>query len=146
MDTVLLKESYPVARKEHRCSLCGRTIKPGEKYHRQTLVYDGSPYDWVEDLDCKKATDVVCERLDFFGYDREDGLSADVFNEEIWEILNEDLGFTPEEIEKIPLHERVLKVLENYDSILNDIREARHEEYEQWKQREDYREKRVNNN
>ena len=146
MDTVLLKESYPVARKEHRCSLCGRTIKPGEKYHRQTLVYDGSPYDWVEDLDCQRATDVVCERLDFFGYDREDGLTNDVFNEEIWEILTEDLGIARAEAEKMSLDERVLKVLENYDSLLSDIRDARHEEYERWKQREAYREKRVNNN
>ena len=145
METVLLKDLYPVARKEHKCMLCGGIIHPGEKYHRQTLVYDGNPYDWVEDMDCHKATDVVCERLDFFGYDREDGLSMDIFNEEIWEILNEDLGLTPEEIEKISLHERVLKVLENYDSILNDICEAKHEESEQWKQLDSYKGKRNNN-
>ena len=146
MDVVLLKDSYPVARKEHRCSLCGGVIKPGEKYHRQTLVYDGSPYEWVEDLDCHKATDVVCERLDFFGYDREDGLTGDVFDAEIVEILRDDLGVSHEDVVAMNSHERVLKVLEHYDEILNDIRDARHEEYKRWKQREAYRKKRVNNN
>lgn len=145
MDTVLLKDLYPVARKEHKCSLCGKNIKPGEKYHRQTLVYDGDVYDWVEDLECQKATDVVCERLDFFGYDREDGLTEEVFNEEIWEIVTEDLKVPYREAERMTLHERVQKVLENYDSILNDISDSKREEREWWKRREAYREKRVNN-
>lgn len=34
-DAILLKENYPVARKKHRCEICGGIIDKGEKYVSQ---------------------------------------------------------------------------------------------------------------
>ena len=34
-EPILLKETYPVARKEHRCGICGGIIEKGEKYVSQ---------------------------------------------------------------------------------------------------------------
>lgn len=139
MEVTLLKDAYPVARKEHRCTLCGHIIKPGEKYHRQTLVYDDKPYEWIEDMDCHKAIDVVCARLDFFGYDRDDGLTEEGFETEIFEILTEDLGVNYADVVAMTPHDRVLRVLEHYEEILDDIHKAKMEEYERWKQRKQYK-------
>ena len=140
MEVTLLKDTYPIARKEHRCTLCGHIIKPGEKYHRQTLVYDDKPYEWIEDMDCHKACELVCERLDFYGYDREDGLTEEVFDTEIIEILMDELNMNYVDASAMPHHERMLKVLEHYDDIMEAIKEARREEHEWWKQREKYKE------
>lgn len=43
----VLRDKTPIARKEHRCEFCGEVIHVGEKYNRQTNVYDGCIYDWV---------------------------------------------------------------------------------------------------
>jgi hypothetical protein len=40
-------EAWPVARKEHRCTLCARTIRPAEKYRRGVCL-DGSVYTFKE--------------------------------------------------------------------------------------------------
>lgn len=43
----LLKESHPIARKEHRCMFCGCIIPKGERYRRTTNKYDGDIYEFV---------------------------------------------------------------------------------------------------
>lgn len=35
-----LHDSYPTARKQHKCCECGKTIAPGEKYLRETGKWD----------------------------------------------------------------------------------------------------------
>ena len=54
MPTVL-RETYPTAKKEHICEFCGYKIQPGQKYVRQTNVYDGVLHDLIrtEYNDCK---------------------------------------------------------------------------------------------
>lgn len=47
----VLRNKTPVARKEHRCKFCGEVIHVGEKYNRQSNVYDGRIYDCDEGLD-----------------------------------------------------------------------------------------------
>lgn len=38
----ILRETYPTAKKEHRCEFCCEKIAIGQKYVRQTNVYDGT--------------------------------------------------------------------------------------------------------
>jgi hypothetical protein len=45
--------STPVARIEHHCSLCDRTIEPGEQYARHRMVGDDGPYVWKECAHCR---------------------------------------------------------------------------------------------
>lgn len=40
----ILKVTYPTAQKEHICDFCGCKIQPGQKYVRQTNVYDRIVY------------------------------------------------------------------------------------------------------
>ena len=37
----LLKETFPVARREHKCIWCGQKILVGEKHRHERSVYDG---------------------------------------------------------------------------------------------------------
>jgi hypothetical protein len=50
----ILKETYPTAKKEHVCEFCACKIKPGQKYVRQTNIYDGVVYDFITHQECKE--------------------------------------------------------------------------------------------
>lgn len=54
MSYTLLSESFPKARKEHRCIWCGQTIQIGEKYRREKSVYDGEFQDHKWHLECNE--------------------------------------------------------------------------------------------
>ena len=62
MSITVLKESTPTARKEHKCMFCGGIIKVGEKYDRQTCVYEGSVYDWIAHCECS----ILASELDMY--------------------------------------------------------------------------------
>lgn len=64
----------PVARKQHSCENCGRTINQGEKYHRYDGIYDGRASAWKTCGHCSALTNV--------------------FN--LWDIYDEGIG--PDEI------------------------------------------------
>lgn len=49
MIKVLINKT-PIARKEHRCEFCGEMIHVGEKYNRQTNVYDNHYDDKIDDI------------------------------------------------------------------------------------------------
>ena len=109
-----LNTSYPTARKEHKCMFCGGTIKVGEKYERQTLIYDNQIYDWVCHLECKEATCL----LNMFDYDYGEGLDGEQFVEYLRQWLYDkhyddetdtyDEGFDPDELS---YHDVVLNVI-----------------------------------
>jgi hypothetical protein len=48
----LLAESFPVARKQHRCIWCGEPILRGEKYRHERSVYNGEMQDHKWHLEC----------------------------------------------------------------------------------------------
>ena len=108
----LIRESKPIARKEHRCSWCGGVIPVGEKYERQVLEYDGYLYEWKNHLKCSE----VAMSLDMFDECGDEGLDEVYFKEcidnYIWAYhQNEDREF--EEGWDLPTYyEKVLKILE----------------------------------
>jgi hypothetical protein len=70
-------ETYPVARKEHRCTLCGRTIRPGETYRRGVGLDDGRAWTFKECAHCRAVMDLCDPAWGEYEYD------ADVLYE--WE-------------------------------------------------------------
>lgn len=112
----LLKESSPVARKEHKCMYCGCIIPVGEKYSRDTLIYDGTVYDWVAHEDCCD----VATLLDMFDYCDDDGLGMDSFQEYLDEYLNDhyrdpEIDDLPEHIAKMSRIEQVRMIIADWD-------------------------------
>lgn len=49
----------PTARREHRCILCGRTIRPGEKYLRGAGMDGSSAWTWKECAHCDAIRDLA---------------------------------------------------------------------------------------
>lgn len=47
-------ERFPRARKEHVCEACKETIRPGHRYARVHIVYDGSAHSIIRCLRCQK--------------------------------------------------------------------------------------------
>lgn len=47
-------DSHPTARKRHRCTLCDRTIRPGEAYWRQ-VIFNGSAATFKTCGHCERA-------------------------------------------------------------------------------------------
>lgn len=70
----VLKQTQPVARKEHICAFCGGVIKKGEKYNRVEIVDSGDIYDWTTHIHC----DLVASLLDMY-YENQDGLESESF-------------------------------------------------------------------
>ena len=107
----VLKDKTPVARKEHRCNFCDGVISVGEKYYRQTNVYDGRVYDWVSHCECSKLAD----ELDMFD-DCDEGLDGDGFvdslNRYVYDNHYDDKIDDIAKDWQLPRHELVKKVLD----------------------------------
>jgi hypothetical protein len=56
------KEEYKTARKQYECEVCGGKILPGQKYHIQTSLYDGSWDRFRACLRCGEASDEFADR------------------------------------------------------------------------------------
>lgn len=70
---LVLGDETPTARKEHRCQLCERTIRPGEKYHRQRNIGDDGPYVFKNCAHCQTM-------LPLIDWDWGDGYTYDEFD------------------------------------------------------------------
>ncbi|KAB2809294.1 hypothetical protein F9L07_19840 [Pimelobacter simplex] len=54
MSVLTLDSGQRVARKVHRCGMCGATIKPGDRHAFENNVYDGQAYTWRTCLPCQR--------------------------------------------------------------------------------------------
>lgn len=57
VDYVVLGRTEPVAKKEHTCSCCRKTIQPGQRYRRYRLIVEGDPGVQKECPDCMAISD-----------------------------------------------------------------------------------------
>lgn len=69
----VLKEIYPTAKKNHICEFCACKIIPGQKYVRQTCLYDGEVYDFIAHQECvdlasKRKLYHDCDDSGLYGY------------------------------------------------------------------------------
>lgn len=49
-----LRQSFPVASKDHKCEFCGMTIRRGEKHVRMTIVDNGKINNVRPHFECEK--------------------------------------------------------------------------------------------
>ena len=109
----ILRDTHPIARKEHKCQFCGGIISIGEKYYRQTNVYDGRVYDWISHTECTQ----LSHALDMYNY-CDEGLDTESFRNNIDEYVYEnhydkERGTIAEDW-KLPYPDLVKKVLEEF--------------------------------
>jgi len=71
----IIRESTPIARKDHKCNFCGGIIPKGEKYMYAVLKYDDM-YIWKNHFRCSK----IASQLDMFD-NCSDGLTGEDFQE-----------------------------------------------------------------
>ena len=109
-----IKESNPIARKEHICNFCGGKINKGQKYYRQTNIYDGCIFEWIEHEECGR----VASELDMYGKcDYDEGLTSDRFGDildeyiyqEHYDDITDDID---EDWQNLTRYEEVCKILE----------------------------------
>ena len=73
------RETYPTAKKEHICEFCACKIHIGQKYIRQTNVYDGTKYDFITHQECKE----VARKLRMYDDCDDEGLDGESFRENL---------------------------------------------------------------
>lgn len=112
----ILKQLTPTAKKEHTCMFCGCKIRVGEKYSRDTLVFDGDLYDWVSHIDCHH----ISSDLDMFENVGDEGLTSEDFNDYIDQYLYDN--YQDEELDDLPEHIRKMSRIEQVRMILNDLK------------------------
>jgi hypothetical protein len=67
----LLSESWPVARKVHRCIWCGEPIEIGTKYRAECSVFDGEiqNHHWHEECNADAIENMDGSEREFMAYD-----------------------------------------------------------------------------
>ncbi len=119
-----ISNSHPVARKDHICDLCGCIIPKGEKYRRQTNVYDGRIYNFACHFDC----DEVASRLNFYGEcDYDEGLTSEYFLEAIDQYIFDN--HYDNEKDDIAKDWQGLSYIEASRKILNELKQEDNERY-----------------
>lgn len=82
----LIRSKSVNARKAHGCETCNATaIQPGETYQRDTYVYDGRIYDWVQCSACSALGGIVYEWAEC----PDEGVGRDDYTEWAREVQND---------------------------------------------------------
>lgn len=69
----IIHDQWLIARRQHRCHMCHRTIEPGEGYRRQRNADYGDIWTWKNCAHC----DVLMSILSDIGYDHDYGITSD---------------------------------------------------------------------
>lgn len=110
--------AHPTARKEHICQHCGCKIQPGQRYYRQTNIYEGRIYDFITHEECSE----VASELDMYYY-CDDGLDGDTFREEISQYVYDN--HYDDEADDIESDWANLNYYEQAKKILKELREEK---------------------
>ena len=105
----LLTEGTIKARNHHRCYDCAGWITPGEIYHQQICVNDGSAYRIRQHSDCRAMSDAVVAsgyRLDY-----DDGIPPLHENDEATQCLDAWRGHYPHVVCRIEYRQQVQDLL-----------------------------------
>lgn len=114
----IIKNSTPIARKEHQCDCCGCKIVKGQKYHMQTNVIDGTIYNWKEHEECL----AIARKLGMFDdIDPDYGLSSDEFIDSINQYVydehyDENIGDIAVEWQNLTYYQTICKILKELES------------------------------
>ena len=104
-----IKDSHPIARKEHICELCSCKINKGQKYYRQTNIFDGRIYDWIEHEECRE----IASKLDMYDECDDEGLSSEGFEEILDDYIHrEHHNDITEDWQGLTRYEEVCKILD----------------------------------
>lgn len=112
----LIKETRPVARKEHYCMLCQCKIEKGQQYVRQTCS-DGYMYDFINHTECSE----IASRLGMYD-NADDGLQDDEFQVAVDEYIyhnhyDDVIDDIEVEWQKLSLYEKVVKIIDELNRI-----------------------------
>ncbi len=91
--------------------LCNGKIAKGQRYYRQTCVYDDKPYDFIEHEECK----AIARELDMYD-DCDEGLTDEIFREFIDQYIYDN--YTEEvsdALVAVPYYDKVKKVLNDLE-------------------------------
>lgn len=74
-------ETWRTARKTHRCCACGETVRPGDRYHYLSGVWDGSPGSYKHCARCWTMFKMIEDVAEVFD---EGGIRLDLACGELW--------------------------------------------------------------
>lgn len=111
--------AHPTARKEHICMYCGCKIQIGQKYERQTNIFEGQIYDFINHEECSK----VAYELDMYDDCDDCGLDGERFREYLYEYVN--VNHYDDEADDIESDWANLSYYEQAKKILEELREEK---------------------
>lgn len=110
-----LKETNPIARKEHKCMYCNGIINKGQRYNRQTIAFDGSVYDWICHEECLELSGLLDMTASFL----DEGVSEDGFHRCVEEyVYTNHYDNEADDIAKewqVPMYEQVKMIIKELE-------------------------------